>query len=265
MNGEGGPGAEPELVRERRGAVSVVRINRPEARNALNRAVFVGLAEAITEAEADPEVRAIVLTGTGERTFCAGLDLRDFAEQGSPGADTADAMEVFLRLQNGEVTVPMVGAANGAAVAGGMEMLLGCDVVVASPGCRFGLPEVTRGLFPGGSGTTIGTRIPLAVALELILTGELIDAARAYELGLVNRVVAPDEVLPTAVALAERIAANGPLAVAAAKELVRLWATDPAAAPGRREHWQKVVFDSEDAREGARAFVEKRPPVWKGR
>jgi enoyl-CoA hydratase/carnithine racemase len=256
---------EPELVRERRGAVSVLRINRPEARNALNGEVIAGLAEGILEAEASAEIRAVVLTGTGDRTFSAGLDLREFAEQGADGGGMRAALDTFKRLQDGEVTVPIVGAANGTAVAGGMEMLLGCDVVVASTECRFGLPEVKRGLFSGGSGTTLGTRIPLAVALELTLTGDLIDAGRAYDLGLVNRVVPPADVLDTALDLAQRIAANGPLGVAATKELVRLWARDPAAAAVRRDHWREVVFNSDDAREGSLAFVEKRDPVWRGR
>jgi len=255
----------PGLVTERVGAVSVLRIDRPEARNALDRSVIAGLAEGIVEAESSPDIRAVVLTGSGDRTFSSGLDLREFADIGADGAGIRDAIEVFKRLQDGMVAVPLVGAANGDAVAGGMEMLLGCDVVVASERCRFGLPEVKRGLFAGGSGTTIGTRIPLAVALEISLTGDLVDAARAYELGLVNRVVAPDDVLDTAIGLAERIAANGPLGVAATKELVRLWATDPAAAVERRDHWRPLVFGSEDAREGALAFVEKRDPVWKGR
>lgn len=156
-------------------------------------------------------------------------------------------------------------AANGSAVAGGLELLLGCDVVVASFEARFGLPEVQRGLFAAGGGTFIGQRIPLAVALEIALTGDLFDAGRAYELGLVNRVVPPGDVLDTALALAERIAANGPLAVAASKELVRLGASDAGRARQRLDEWREVVFSSDDAREGARAFVEKRPPAWSGR
>ena len=150
-------------------------------------------------------------------------------------------------------------------MAGGLELLLGCDVVVASSEARFGLPEVKRGLFAAGGGTFIGQRIPLAIALEITLTGDLIDAGRAYELGLVNQVVPPDEVLDAALALAERIAANGPLGVAASKELVRLAASDPRRARERLAEWQRVVFASEDAQEGALAFVEKRPPVWTGR
>jgi enoyl-CoA hydratase/carnithine racemase len=252
------------LVRERHGAVLVLRLNRPDARNALTTRMITALANAITGAETDPEIRAVVLTGAGDRAFCAGMDLRAFAG-GEQMAVADDAMHHYWRLIRGEVAVPVIGAVNGAAVAGGFELLLGCDVIVASSAATFGLPEVKRGLFPAGTGMTLGTRIPLSIALELALTGDTIDAARAYELGLVNVVVAPPEVLGTALALAERIAANGPLGVQAVKELVRLGVTDAARAAERLGQWQPVVFGSEDAKEGALAFVEKRAPVWRGR
>jgi enoyl-CoA hydratase/carnithine racemase len=257
-------GDDAELVRERRGAVAVLRLNRQEVRNALSPGLVSALGAAVIEADADPEVRAIVLTGTGNRAFCAGMDLRAFAE-GQRSDTTEDGTRGFLRLVRGEVATPMVGAANATAVAGGFELLLACDVVVASSEAHFGLPEVKRGLFAGGGGTFLGTRIPLAVALEMILTGDTIDAARAYELGLVNAVVPAADVLPAALGLADRIAANGPLGVAASKELTRLAVSDPARVPERLAALQPAVFASEDAREGARAFVEKRPPVWQGR
>jgi len=255
----------PDVVTERRGAILVLRIDRPEARNALNPAVMAALGAAVNEADTDPEIRAVVLTGTGDRAFCAGMDLRAFADGADMSAGDPEAMAGFYRLLAGQVTVPLVGAANASAVAGGLELLLGCDVIVASSAAQFGLPEVKRGLFAAGGGTFLGTRVPLGVALEMNLLGQPISAERAYQLGLVNAVVAPDEVLATAVDLAERIAANGPLAVAAAKELVRLGVVDPARARERLAELQPVVFGSEDAREGATAFVEKRPPVWTGR
>jgi enoyl-CoA hydratase len=256
---------EPELVSERHGAVLVARLNRPDARNALTPGLIKAIGAAMVEAESDVEIRAVVLTGTGDRAFCAGMDLRGFAEGTSMALGDDEATRGFYRLLNGEVAVPVIGAANAAAVAGGFELLLGCDVIVASSEAVFGLPEVKRGLFPAGNGTRLGTRVPLGIALEITLTGESITAARAYDLGLVNAVVGPEEVLDVALAFADRIAGNGPLAVAAIKELVRLGITDAARAAERLTHWQQVVFSSEDAKEGAMAFVEKRAPQWHGR
>ena len=252
-------------MRERRGAVLVARLNRPDARNALTPDLIRAIGAVIADAEADPEIRAVVLTGTGDRAFCAGMDLRAFAAGEQRGIGDDDAGRAFLRLTEGAVTVPLVGAANGTALAGGFELLLACDVIVASSEARFGLPEVQRGLFPAGGGTFLGTRVGLGIALEMTLTGEPISAERAYELALLNAVVAPDQVMETAVTVAERIAANGPLAVAAVKELVRMGVSDPARARERLHELRGVVFDSEDAREGAVAFVEKRTPVWRGR
>jgi enoyl-CoA hydratase/carnithine racemase len=256
---------DEELVRERQDNVLVARLNRPEARNALNPSLMQAIGAAMIEGESDPDIRAIVLTGTGDRSFCAGMDLRSFASGDAKGLGDSDEASAFHRLMNGEVTVPLIGAANASALAGGFELLLGCDLIVASSEAKFGLPEVKRGLFPGGNGTLLGQRLPLGIALELTLTGDSITAERAYELGLLNAVAAPDEVLTTAVALAQRIAANGPLAVSAVKELVRLAVTDAEQAAARRAEWQQKVFTSEDAKEGATAFVEKRAPVWRGR
>jgi enoyl-CoA hydratase len=264
---------EPVVVEERRGHVLVLRMNRPEARNALNSALIRALGDALAAAESDPDVRVVVITGTGDRAFCSGMDLRDFASGSAPAPDTesSDAAPVdisaspFMRLMRGEITVPVVAAVNASAVAGGFELVLGCDLVVASAEARFGLPEVKRALFPGGDGILLGTRIPLPIALEINLTGDYVDAARALALGLVNRVVPPADVLDTAIELAERIAANGPLAITATKELTRLAVTDVERAHERQREWFPVVFQSEDALEGATAFVEKRDPVWKGR
>ena len=264
VGADAGPSLGSPLVRERRGPIVVLRLNRPEARNALSPELLAGIGAAVVEAEADPEIRAVVLTGTGDRAFCAGMDLRSFATGEDMGAGGEDATAGFQRLLEGRVSVPVVGAANATAVAGGLELLLGCDVIVASAEARFGLPEVKRGLFAAGGGTFIGTRIPLSIALEMTLTGDTITAERAYELGLVNAVVPPGDVLPTALTFAERIAENAPLALAATKELVRLGITDHAAATARRDELVSVVFASDDAKEGATAFVEKRKPVWRG-
>ncbi|MFZ2174733.1 MAG: enoyl-CoA hydratase-related protein [Rhodococcus sp. (in: high G+C Gram-positive bacteria)] len=249
-----------ELVREQRGPILILRLNRPDARNALTGSLMRDLGTAVVEAEADPEIRVIVLTGAGDRAFCSGMDLRSFAE--GEGGFTSEG---YARLAAGQLTIPVVGAANGTAIGGGLELLLGCDVLVASSAAKFGFPEVKRGLFPGGGGTSIGTRIPLNIALEMTLTGDFVTADRGYQLGLVNAVVDPDQVLETALGYAERIAANAPLGLAACKELVRLTVSDPARAAGRLGEWQSVVFSSDDAKEGAAAFIEKRTPNWQGR
>jgi enoyl-CoA hydratase len=254
---------EPVLVKERKGAVSILRLNRPEARNSLNPELLTEIGLGMIEAEDDPEVRAVVLTGTGDKAFCAGMDLRAFAEGGALGG-SPEGMKGFARFTQGDIGVPIVGAANATAVAGGFELLLGCDVVVASEAASFGLPEVKRGLFAAGGGVFISTRIPLAVALELTLTGDPIDAGRAASLGLINQVVPAADVLDEAIALAERIARNGPLALKATKEMVRTASTDLARARALAAEWQPKVFGSEDAKEGATAFIEKRDPVWKG-
>jgi enoyl-CoA hydratase/carnithine racemase len=264
---------EPVLVSERRGHIVVLRLNRPEARNALTPELISALGLGLEDAENDPEIRCVVLTGTGDRAFCAGMDLRAFAAgaMASHGGSDADAeaakrgMEVFGRFIKGGIAIPVVGAANATAVAGGFELLLGCDLVVAADTASFGLPEVKRGLFAAGGGVFLGTRIPLAIALEITLTGDSIDAQRALALGLVNAVTPADQVLDAAIDLAERIAKNGPLSLQATKQLVRTANTDTAKAWELQAEWQPKVFGSEDAKEGAIAFIERRDPVWKGR
>ncbi len=251
---------EPVLVQERRDSVLVLRLNRPEARNALDGELMAAITEAFAAAERDDEVRCVVLTGTGDRAFCSGLDLRGLADVNAGGA-----LDGYKRFLDGEVTVPVIGVANGTAVAGGFELLLGCDLVVSADHASFGFPEVKRGLIAGGNGPFLAQRIPLAVALELTLTGERIDAERAMALGLVNRVVPADVALGTGLELAEQIAANGPLAVRATKELVRTAVADTGRARALLADWQPKVFGSDDAAEGAAAFVERREPRWTGR
>ena len=250
-----------EVLVERRGAVQVIVINRPQARNALNLAVATGIRDAVDELDADGELRAGVLTGAGG-TFSAGMDLKAFLTgelPAFPGRGLCGITETPPRK-------PLIGAAEGWALAGGFELLLACDLVVAGASARFGVPEVKRSLVAGAGGALLlAQRIPRAIALEMLLTGEPIDAARAAEVGLVNRVVDEGKATDTAVELAASIAANGPLALIATKEI----ATGGGDWAGA-EKWEKAnalmapVFGSQDAQEGARAFAEKRSPVWKG-
>ena len=241
---------------ERRDAVLIVTLNRPEAGNALDPDTGAGILEAFTIARDDAGVRAVVVTGQGEKIFCAGMDLKAFAA----GADMAPVGRGINALET--CPKPVIAAVNGAALAGGFELAMRCDLIVAAEHARFGLPEVKRGLVAAGGGTRLPARIPLAVALELGLTGDPIDAARALALGLINRVVPATDVLDAAVELAGRITANGPLAVQATKQLMY-------AEIGSGDHKLVAstvapVFASKDAREGATAFAEKRPPVWRG-
>jgi len=253
-----------EVVVDRHGPVTVVTINRPEASNALSPGVIKGIAAALDASAEDDSVAAVVLTGAGERAFCAGLDLRAFADDAMDMEDPATGG--FHRLFRTRYPKPLIAAANGHVVAGGFEVLLRCDLVVAAEHVEFGLPEVRRGLVAGAGVTILPRRIPMAVVLELGLVGARITAQRAYELGLVNRIVAKGEALAGALELASQIAANGPLAVRLTKQLA--YASEDASAA---ELWAQIeevtatVMRSEDAKEGARAFVEKRPPRWTGR
>jgi enoyl-CoA hydratase/carnithine racemase len=261
--------AEPEVVTERRGVALVVRINRPAARNALSGAVMAGIGNALLSADTDPEVRVVILTGTGDRAFCAGLDLKAFAAGGTPsgGADQA-GMAAFSAFTagGGGCAKPVICAAQATALAGGFELALACDLVVVADDARLGLPEVKRGLFAAGGGMYLARRIPLARALELTLTGEPITPAEALALGLVNAVVPAAQVLDRALELAAKVAENGPLAVAASKRLVRMAAFE-SLADVRPVHAELLgtIFSSDDAKEGATAFAERRPPSWKGR
>jgi enoyl-CoA hydratase len=242
------------------GSVRVITINRPERRNALDPETFVGLGRSFVEAEHDDGVRVVVLTGAGDQAFSAGMDLKAFVA-GTRGGGDGPGTEVFVERVYPK---PIIAAVNGAAVAGGFGIMLGCDIVVAAEHAVFGLPEVKRGLVGVGATSRAALRLPPAVLLELALTGATMDAARALHFGLVNRVVPGPEVLPTAIAMAEEIAANAPLAVALTKEIAydarHLLDTDIGA-------WREraaPVFASADAREGATAFAEKRPPQFTG-
>jgi len=240
------------LLVERAGTsqdIAVLTMNRPEARNALNPELREALSAALKEADADPAVRVVILTGAGP-VFCAGMDLKSFA-QGSNSA----AMTWFYHEG---ISKPTIAALNGTAVAGGFELALACDLIVAAEDAKVGIPEVKRGLFAAGGGTTLPDRIPLAAALELGLTGDPIPVGRAQQLGLVNQVVPAGQERQAATELAERISVNAPLSVAMTKKLMRegRWGTPEEISS---------VFGSADAREGAIAFAERRKPKWTGR
>ena len=248
---------------ERRGRVGVITINRPEARNAVNDVVAQGMEAALDELEADDDVWAVVITGAGP-TFCAGADLKIVAK--GEGIKIATKRGGFAGVTTRLFPKPLIAAVNGPALAGGFEIVLTCDLVVAAGDAVFGLPEVKRGLFAAAGGPMrLAKRIPLAAAVELVVTGEPIDAQRAHTLGLVNHLCARDQVVDEAVALATRITENGPLAVRKSLEMVRA-AVDLTEA----EAWQRSneisleVFATKDAIEGATAFAEKRPPKWTG-
>ena len=257
--------AEPSavLLEERVGFVLVLTLNRPEVRNALNPELMKALSDALRGAMDDDGVRAVVLTGSGDKAFCAGMDLKAFSQMRETG-DSGVGLDALVWFQRGEFTKPVVAAVNGTALAGGLELALAGDLIVAADHAMFGISEVKRGLFAAGGGTLLSTRIPLAVALEIGLTGDAVDANRAYEVGLVNRVVPADQVRGVALDLAERIAANGPMAVVLTKRLLREAAlVDPQRGWAGPDDVQRI-FSSNDAAEGARAFVEKRPPEWTG-
>ncbi|CUU56084.1 enoyl-CoA hydratase [Parafrankia irregularis] len=259
------------LVVERSGPVVVVTMNRPEARNALSPSMIVGLADAWEMIDADPAVRVAILTGAGG-VFCAGADLKAMnSAVSADGAakrfreDTGIAWRALLRSK--QLAKPLIAAVEGPAVAGGTEILQATDVRIAAESATFGVVEVTRGLFPlGGSTVRLRRQIPYARAMELLLTGETITAAEAADIGLISRVVPDGKALDEALRVAERIAANAPLAVQAVKRSVRETEGLPETEALARElEIGLPVFATEDAKEGTRAFKERRPPVYTGR
>jgi enoyl-CoA hydratase/carnithine racemase len=247
---------------ERRGATAIVTLNRPEARNAISPEVSETMVGILDGIEADPEVRTVVLTGAGE-VFSAGADLKVVAQ--GRALDIAKVKGGFAGIVTRNFPKPIIAAVNGPALAGGCEIVLSCDLVVAADSARFGIPEAQRGLMAAAGGLIrLPKRVPLAIALELAMTGDPIDAERALGLGLVNRVVPRAEVLDTALALAERIGQNSPIAVRMSRRVVREAAElDEAAGWKLTNELATEVFSSGDAIEGATAFAEKRAPVWK--
>ncbi len=252
--------SEEVLTREEEG-VLIVTINRPEAKNAMNKAAAEGIAAAMDRLDEDDELRVGILTGAGG-TFCSGMDLKGFLRGESPMIEGRG----FGGVVQAPPKKPLIAAVEGYALAGGLELMIACDLVVANATAQLGIPEVKRGLVAAAGGVMmLPDQIPERIAMEMALTGDFIHAARAYELGLINRVT-EGGALKGAMELARRVAANGPLAVRVYKQVVkesRGWQVDERYE--RQTQLIAPVFVSEDAREGAAAFAEKRKPEWKGK
>jgi enoyl-CoA hydratase len=253
---------QPAVLTERRERVLLITINRPDQRNAVNAAVARGIADALDELDGNDELTLGVLTGAG-KGFCAGMDLKAFVTGERPYADDRG----FAGITQRAAVKPLIAAVEGFAVAGGLEVALSCDLIVAARGAKLGVPEVKRSLVAaGGALLRLPRVLPRNVAMELVLTGDPITAERGYELGLVNRLAKPGETVQAAFELADQIVPNAPLALAASKRVL----TEAVDWPDS-EFWHRQgeivgpVMTSEDAREGATAFAEKRAPVWKGR
>ncbi|MEO8815782.1 MAG: crotonase/enoyl-CoA hydratase family protein [Mycobacterium sp.] len=252
--------AKPEVLVEQLDRILIITINRPEAKNAVNAAVSQGLADAMDRLDEDPDVSVGILTGAGG-SFCAGMDLKAFARGESvvvPGRG--------LGFTERPPVKPLIAAVEGYALAGGTELALAADLIVAARDAVFGIPEVKRGLVAAGGGLLrLPQRIPYAIAMQLALTGESLPAVRAHELGLVNVLAEHETVRNAAIMLAEKITANGPLAVAATKRIIaesRGWS--PAEMFAEQMKIALPIFATKDAREGAVAFAEKRAPRWSG-
>jgi enoyl-CoA hydratase len=251
------------VEQERRDGVGIIRLNRPEAKNAVNDELSAAVEAALDGYEGDDDIRAVIVTGTGD-VFSAGADLKMVAK--GEGFKIATKRGGFGGITTRDFPKPLIAAVNGPALAGGFEIVLACDLVVAADDARFGLPEVKRGLYAAAGGPfRLVRRIPLATATEIVLTGDPIDAGRAHALGLVNRLVARDRVMDEALALAATISANGPVAVRNSLRMLR------AAGDLKEEEARQLsnelaleVFGTNDAIEGATAFAEKRPPQWTG-
>ncbi|HUO39247.1 MAG TPA: enoyl-CoA hydratase-related protein [Mycobacterium sp.] len=264
-----GDGREPAALVEQRGNVLVITINRPEARNAVNGVVSTGVGDALERAQQDPAVWAVVITGAGDVSFCAGADLKAIARR-----------ENLYHPQHGEwgfagyvhhfIDKPTIAAVNGAALGGGTEIAMASDLVVAAESAVFGLPEVKRGLIAAAGGVfRVIDALPRKLAFELLFTGEPITAAEALRWGMINQVVPDGKVLEAALALAERVTVNAPLSVQVSKRIA--CGADGGVVTDEEAKWERLgrelrsLLKSADAREGPLAFAEKRQPVWKAR
>ncbi|WP_408899782.1 crotonase/enoyl-CoA hydratase family protein (plasmid) [Nocardioides sp. R1-1] len=261
----------PALLKETRGHNLILTLNRPSASNAVNAEVSGLLGAALESAAHDPTIRVIILTGAGDRAFCAGADLKA-ATRGDATYASEEEFEKwhFAGFVKHVVSKPIIAAVNGAALGGGTELALASDLIVAADTASFGLPEVKRGLMAGAGGAfRLPQQLPAKIAMELLLTGDSLSAERAHALGLVNRVVPRDQLLSAAIELAERITVNAPLAVQATKRMAL--GIDDGHIGSEEHHWERSAREfaeikrAADYGEGIRAFAEKRAPDWKGR
>jgi enoyl-CoA hydratase len=250
---------------EARPGVALVTIDRPAVLNAIDHATITELVRVLEELDADPDCRAIVITGAGERAFAAGADIAEMAEQTGDSMRAADPFATWDRI--GAIVTPLIAAVRGFALGGGCELALACDLLVAADSATFGQPEIRLGIIPGAGGTQrLARAVGKARAMELILTGRRLPAPEAYQMGLVSRLVPAEETVPAALVLGAEIAALSPVAVAAATRAIDLAGELPLAdglAAERAAFYD--LFDTDDQEEGMHAFLEKRPPAWRGR
>lgn len=253
-------------IYEKKDHLAILTMNRPEAMNAMNAAMRKEMGEAYVDFRDDPDSWALIITGAGDRAFSAGMDLKEMAANLAAGGSRGSAQEIpSLMSGNIEIWKPIIAAINGVAVGGGLELALACDIRLIAENARVGLMEPKRGIVPGGKGTIRLPRlVPLGAAMEMLLSGDLIDAKEAFRIGLVNQVVPASEIMPATVKMAERIMDCAPLAIQSIKETVYKTMGMPLK-EALEARFGDNVYGSEDSKEGTAAFAQKRKPVWKGR
>lgn len=259
--------AYQDIIYEKKGRIAYITLNRPKKMNAMSALTNAEYRDARNDFQGDPEVWVSIISGAGDKAFSSGHDLKEDTEEGFDSAAPPPKLENPASTENLEIWKPTIAAIRGYCLAGGLEVALECDMRIASEDAKFGLSEVLRSLVPGGGGPQRLPRlVPMAIALEILLTGDMIDAQEAYRIGLVNHVVPSAEVMPAAEKLANTICGNGPLAVRAIKEsAIRGMDLPLADALALNSKLYQKNYKTEDAKEGPLAFIEKRPPQYKGR